>query len=545
MLTGCSESFLDPDPQTMFEPETVFSTENGIKSVLAICDRQLKRNYVSEDSREMIALPTEYTFSDLMVPSATDKSGLLDNVDNLLRPNSDQSDEKNLGRTNSIYFFWRQNFEGVRNANTILSFIGNVPMDETLKNEYIGRAYFHRAYRYYSLVFQFGHVPLLTKLPEVPKQNYRSTHRDAILKKMVADMEFATPDVVIDGMRERLDKRIFGYTRVFEKSYYEAFSAWCQRRYGWTFDRKELVMSNGIIPALYEMVEYICKPDEKVLFLTPSYAYFKYAADFSKRGYVCSDLHDEDGYYTIDFDDLAKKAADEKTTLFILCNPHNPSGRIWTEEELKKMAEIIEKNNMWVISDEIHCDLIRCDKKHIPMGKVMPDYKRLITCMAPSKTFNLAGMMISNVIIRDEGLKEIWLGRHYNFDNPLSIAAAQAAYEKGEPWLEELRAYLDENFRFTGEYLKEHLPKAKYRVSEATYLAWVDLNAYFEPDEHLPLFFAYKAGVLLEGGNMFVQNSDGFIRLNLACPKATLAEGLRRICEAVNTKHTEKYLGEK
>ena len=134
MLTGCSESFLDPDPQTMFEPETVFSTENGIKSVLAICDRQLKRNYVSEDSREMIALPTEYTFSDLMVPSATDKSGLLDNVDNLLRPNSDQSDEKNLGRTNSIYFFWRQNFEGVRNANTILSFIVNVPMDETLKN---------------------------------------------------------------------------------------------------------------------------------------------------------------------------------------------------------------------------------------------------------------------------------------------------------------------------------------------------------------------------------------------------------------------------
>lgn len=156
---------------------------------------------------------------------------------------------------------------------------------------------------------------------------------EEFIRMWVADMEFATPDVVIDGMRERLDKRIFGYTRVFEKSYYEAFSAWCQRRYGWTFDRKELVMSNGIIPALYEMVEYICKPDEKVLFLTPSYAYFKYAADFSKRGYVCSDLHDEDGYYTIDFDDLAKKAADEKTTLFILCNPHNPSGRIWTEEE--------------------------------------------------------------------------------------------------------------------------------------------------------------------------------------------------------------------
>ena len=364
------------------------------------------------------------------------------------------------------------------------------------------------------------------------------------IRMWVADMEFATPDVVIDGMRERLDKRIFGYTRVFEKSYYDALSEWCKRRYDWTFDRKALVMSNGIIPALYELVNYICKPDEKVLFLTPSYAYFKYAADFNERGYMCSDLKSEDGRYHIDFDDLAGKAADEKTALFILCNPHNPSGRVWSENEMRRMAEIIENNHMWVISDEIHCDLLRRNQKHIPLGKVMPDYGRLITCMAPSKTFNLAGMMISNIIIRDEELRKIWLSRHYNFDNPLSIAAAQSAYEKGEPWLEELQLYLDENFRFVGEYLAEHLPRAKYRISEATYLAWVDLSGYFEPDEHLPKFFAYKAGVLLEGGNMFVQNSEGFIRLNLACPKATLAEGLRRICEAVNTKHTEKYTGE-
>lgn len=368
---------------------------------------------------------------------------------------------------------------------------------------------------------------------------------EEFIRMWVADMEFATPDVVIDGMRERLDKRIFGYTRVFEKSYYDAFLAWCERRYGWGFKREELVMSNGIIPALYELVEYICQPDEKVLFLTPSYAYFKYAAEFNKRDYVCSDLIYENGCYSIDFEDFAVKAAEDKNTLLILCNPHNPSGRVWTEEELEKLAGIIEDNNLWVISDEIHCDLLRRSQKHIPLGKVMPEYERLITCMAPSKTFNLAGMMISNIIIRDERLRGIWLDRHYNFDNPLSIAAAQAAYEKGESWLEELRIYLDENFRFVGEYLEEHLPRAKYRISEATYLAWVDLNEYFEPDEKLPLFFAYKAGVLLEGGNMFVQNSDGFIRLNLACPRATVEEGLKRICEAVNTKHTEKYLGEK
>ncbi|MGN0267024.1 MAG: MalY/PatB family protein [Lachnospiraceae bacterium] len=367
---------------------------------------------------------------------------------------------------------------------------------------------------------------------------------EEFIRMWVADMEFATPDVIIDGIKERLDKRIFGYTRVFDPKYYEAFASWCKRRYNWTFEKKDMVMSNGIIPALYELVDYICEPDEKVLFLTPSYAYFKYAADFSNRESVCCDLINTNGYYTIDFDDLERKAADEKTTLFILCNPHNPSGRVWKEEELKKMSEIIEKYNLWVISDEIHCDLLRLDQKHIPMGKIMDNYDRLITCMAPSKTFNLAGLMISNIIIRNDELRELWLNRHYNFDNPLSIAAAQSAYEKGETWLEELRAYLDENFAFTGEYLKKNLPRANYKVSEATYLAWVDLSEYFEPDENLPSFFANKAGVLLEGGNMFVQNSDCFIRLNLACPKSILEEGLRRICEAVNLKHKEKYTGE-
>jgi len=365
---------------------------------------------------------------------------------------------------------------------------------------------------------------------------------EEFIRMWVADMEFATPDVVIDGIRARLDKRIFGYTRVFDNAYYEAFSAWC-RRYDWRFEKKHLVMSNGIIPALYELVNYITKPDEKVLFLTPSYAYFKYAADFNSREAVCCDLLNNDGYYAIDFEDLECKAADEKTTLFILCHPHNPSGRIWREAELQKMAQIIEKHKLWVISDEIHCDLIRVNQAHIPLGKIMPDYNRLITCMAPSKTFNMAGLMISNVIIRNDDLKALWLSRHYNFDNPLSIAAAQAAYEKGEVWLEELRSYLDRNFAYTQQYLEQYLPKAKFRISEATYLAWVDVSAYFTPDEHLTLFFANKAGVLLEAGNMFVQNSDCFLSLNLACPQSLLAEGLKRICEAVNTKHIEKYLG--
>lgn len=367
---------------------------------------------------------------------------------------------------------------------------------------------------------------------------------EEFIRMWVADMEFATPDVVIEGIEERLKNRIFGYTRVFSNDYYDAFVSWCQKRYDWSFEKKELVMSNGIIPALYELVNYICKKDEKVLFLTPSYAYFKYAADFNERESVCSDLINQDGYYTIDYEDFAKKASDPQTKLFILCNPHDPTGRVWREEELMKIAKIIEENELWVISDEIHCDLIRTCQKHIPLGKVMPTYQKLITCMAPTKTFNLAGLMISNVIIRDEKLRNIWLSRHYNFDNPLSIAAAQSAYAKGEEWLKELQVYLDNNFKLTQDYLKENLPQAKFRISEATYLAWVDLSNYFEADENLPLFFAYRAGVLLEGGNMFVQNSDCFIRLNLACPKSILLEGLKKICEAVLTKHNEKYLGE-
>lgn len=198
---------------------------------------------------------------------------------------------------------------------------------------------------------------------------------EEFIRMWVADMEFATPDVVIDAIRRRLDRRIFGYTRVSDPGYYEAFSAWCRRRYGWDFPKEELVMSNGVIPALFELVEYICKPDEKVLFLTPSYAYFKHAADHSGRAYVCSDLINSDGYYSIDWEDLERRCAEPKTRLFIHCDPHNPSGRVWTPQELQRLAGILEKHDMWVISDEIHCDLLRRGQVHTPLGKVMPGYK--------------------------------------------------------------------------------------------------------------------------------------------------------------------------
>ena len=278
------------------------------------------------------------------------------------------------------------------------------------------------------------------------------------------------------------------------------------------------------------------KEDENVLFLTPSYGPFRTAATLNGRRSVCCDLKREGKRFVIDFEDLERKCADEKTTLFIFCNPHNPTGRVWTEEELEKIAELIRKYDLWVLSDEIHCDLRRTGLSHIPLGKVMPDYEKLVTCMAPTKTFNIAGLAISNILIRSEKIRKIWKMKDMLMANPLSLAAAQAAYEKGEPWLTELKLYLDENFRYAEDYLGAELPKAVFSEREATYLAWVNLSAYFAPEEDLPLFFANHAGVILEGESSFVQNGNGFVRLNLAAPKAVIAEGLRRMAEAVKKK---------
>lgn len=359
---------------------------------------------------------------------------------------------------------------------------------------------------------------------------------DEFIRMWVADMEFATPPEIIQAVKDRLDRRIFGYTKVFDPNYYHAFSQWTQRHYGWSFDKNHLMTSPGIIPALNELVEYICKPDEKVLIFTPSYAFFKHAVDRNRLELATSKLINRQGFYTMDLADVAAKLRDEKITLCIFCNPHNPSGRVWTEKELKEFGELCLSRNLWIISDEIHCDLLRNGQAHIPLAKLFPQTDRIITCMAPSKTFNLAGLMFSNIVIPNADLRTKWLARHYGMENPLSIAAAQAAYQYGDEWLRQLKDYLDGNFNFVRDYLAQHLPKAGFRISEATYLAWVNIDAYLPEETDLPLFFANKAGVLLEGGNMFVDNSSGYIRLNLACPRSMVAEGLRRICDALQPK---------
>jgi cystathionine beta-lyase len=360
---------------------------------------------------------------------------------------------------------------------------------------------------------------------------------DEFIRMWVADMDFATPPEVCQAIKDRVDKRIFGYSQVFDNGYYEAFSAWCRKQYDWSFPKEQLVFSPGIIPALYELVGDLVAPDEKLLITTPAYGFFKHAAVFNSRELVCSPLNYDKGWVTIDFEDLERKAADPKTKLLLWCNPHNPSGRMWTEEETERVGAIAQKYGLWLISDEIHCDLIRQGKKHIPTAKVLPDYPKLITCMAASKTFNLAGLMFSNIIVRDAEVRNQMAAhdRLIGLVNPLSLSATQAAYECGGDWLEQLKGYLDDNFRLVTEYLATHLPGSACRTPEATYLAWVDLNRCLPDVEDLPMFFANQAGVLLEGGDaMFVGNAKGFVRLNLAMPRAIIEKGLHRMSDAIH-----------
>lgn len=362
---------------------------------------------------------------------------------------------------------------------------------------------------------------------------------DEFIRMWVADMEFATPPEVCQAIKDRVDKRIFGYSQVFDPGYYEAFAGWCRKMYDWDFPKEQLVFSPGIIPALYELVGDLVAADEKVLITTPAYGFFKHAATYSNRTLVCSPLQNDNGWFSIDFADLEQKAADPKVKLLIWCNPHNPTGRMWTTEETARVGAIAEKYGLWLISDEIHCDLIRQGQKHIPTAKVMPDYPKLITCMAASKTFNLAGLMFSNIIVRDAALRQQMAAHDKTIGlvNPLSLAATQAAYELGGPWLQQLQAYLDGNFQFVADYLAANLPQAVFRIPESTYLAWLDVSRYFPETEDLPMFFANKAGVLLEGGDgMFVGNAAGYLRLNLAMPRAVIAKGLQRICEAINER---------
>lgn len=359
---------------------------------------------------------------------------------------------------------------------------------------------------------------------------------DEPIRLWIADMDFATPEVVLDGIRERLDKKILGYTKVFDSDYYDSFVNWTKSRFGYEFPEEQLVFSHGIVAGLSELVNFICDEGDKSLILTPSYGPFKFVCEEHGVETIYSPMKQEDGYYHIDFDDVERKVKEENIKICLFCNPHNPTGRVWSEEELAQFGKIMKENDVWVLSDEIHCDIERQGQHHVPFAKAVPDYDKVVTTMSQSKAFNIAGLMFSNIIIPNKELLAKWKLEHFSSENPLSIAATKAAYDQGEEWLNAMNTYLDSNFEFLDAFIKEHLPDATFKIPEATYLGWIDLSNYINQldiNEPIVKFFIREAGVIIEGPEQFVDNAEGHIRVNLAVPRAVLEKGLNRIKDAL------------
>ena len=373
-----------------------------------------------------------------------------------------------------------------------------------------------------------------TKMESLPKGC-----PDDALPLWVADMDFACAEPILKALHERIDKKIFGYTMYDTDECLGAVLNWYKKRYGWEEQKENLFFCGGIGSAYAVLLNLLTKEGEGVVIQRPIYYPFTMKANSNGRQIVDSPLIYADGNYTIDFDDLDKKMAEPNNKVLVFCSPHNPAGRVWTEEEIRKVVDICKKYDKWIICDEIHCDLLRCGMTFHPILKVAPDYAdRIAVCTAPSKTFNLAGMKTSNIVIHNKELQAAWkelIGGKLSMNGAgtLGLTAMIAAYNEGEEWLEQLKEYLDGNFAYIDAFLKEHLPKAHMVPSEGTYLAWIDFNGYVDGDaEKLEEIMQKKARVALDEGYIFGDAGRGFERINIATPRSVVEDCMDRILKA-------------
>lgn len=354
----------------------------------------------------------------------------------------------------------------------------------------------------------------------------------------VADMEFKTAQPIIDAIVERAKHGIFGYSKRPE-SYFNSIINWTKKRFDWEIDRQWIEYTPGVVPAVNYAIRAFCSPGDNVIIQQPVYYPFSMAIEKNGCNVINNQLKFNGDFYEIDFEDFESKVKDPKTKLFILCSPHNPVSRVWKREELIKLGELCLENDVLIIADEIHNDLVYPNNKHIMFGSLSKEFAmNSIICTAPSKTFNLAGMQASNIIIPNpthmEKFRKVLEKNNIGGQNPLSIVAVEAAYNEGEEWLEQLLEYLQGNIDFIHKYLAEHLPKAKLINPQATYLGWIDLREYEADGEKLEKKI-YKEGKLaLDGGTWFGKGGEGFVRLNFACPRSLLEEGLSRLCNVIN-----------
>ena len=361
---------------------------------------------------------------------------------------------------------------------------------------------------------------------------------DDILSLWVADMDFLCPVSVTERLSELCRKEIFGYSS-YNESYVEAVQGWFARRFGWEPQREWMVHTPGVVFAVNMAVRALTEPGEGVLIQEPVYYPFRGAIESNGRKVVNSPLVLKDGKYEMNFADMEEKIKSQGVKLFIMCSPHNPVGRVWTEEELRTVGEICRRNGVIVVSDEIHCDFVRKGHTHHVFASVEEDFGQFsIICTAPSKTFNLAGLQTSNIWIPNPDIRQKvqqevratgWVSL-----NLMGLAACEAAYRGGETWLEELKEYLEGNLQVVKSALEERIPRIKLIEPEGTYLIWLDCRGLGMTGEELDRFMEEKAGLWLDGGSMFGADGSGFQRVNIASARSVIAEAMDRLEKAVN-----------
>lgn len=362
--------------------------------------------------------------------------------------------------------------------------------------------------------------------------------RNDLTPMWVADMDIKTAPEILEAMRNKLEQEIFGYV-YRPDSYYESAANWLKKRFGYEISPATLIHSPGVVPSMSILVKMLTKETDKILIQSPVYPPFASSVKDNGRTLVENNLvKDENGYYTVDFEDLEKKLSCEDVTLFILCNPHNPVGRVWKKDELEKMGELCRKYNVRILVDEIWRDLIMPGHKHIPMASLSKEIEDItITLFSPTKSFNLAGLQASFATFpRAEERKEFddILGKmDVKRNNPFSLVAFEAAYEKCENWLEQLIEHIDGNMQYVIDFINEKLPMIKTAKPEGTYLMWLDFNGVGILQDKIQDFLINEAKVAMNDGATFGENGKGFFRMNVACPRYMVEEAMEKIEKAI------------
>lgn len=376
----------------------------------------------------------------------------------------------------------------------------------------------------------------------VPRRHTGSYKWDSIpedaLPLWVADMDFEVAPAIEKALADRVAHGVFGYTQI-DDSYYDAVISWYNRRHQWTIDRRWMLYTSGVVPAISCGIKALTLPGENVLVQTPVYNCFFSSIRNQGCQIVESPLVRKDDSYVIDWEDFERKCADEKTTVFLLCNPHNPGGRVWTREELAKMGAICAKHHVFVISDEIHCELVMPGYKFTPFAAVNEDNLRnSVTLSSPSKSFNTAGLQIANIICKDDEICRR-IDRVINiFEvcdvNPFGPVALKAAYNESEDWLDELNEYIWGNYQLLKGTFAQQLPSLRVTRLEGTYLAWVDISSLGMTSDEVTKKLLKEGHVFVSSGTLYGKEAgEGFIRINLACPRSVLKEGLNRIVKTL------------